>query len=140
MPRFTDERQKKAAKNLLRFFVLMLALTLVARGTAGMLLPKVQVASPEPGEIAQEPGAPQVYPSCVPLSALHTSYAGYYVLVLWEQNSVLGLETIAVQIPVAVRAQDGQMAAIAGSVGMRDRIIVSSNKAVQPNDKVRVVP
>jgi len=38
-------------KNIIRFFVILLALTLIARGTAGATLPRVSLASPERAEI-----------------------------------------------------------------------------------------
>lgn len=136
---FGDERQKKAARSLLYFFALMLVLTLVSRGMAGMALPRVEAAYPRAAEISTQPGESTAhYARCVPLSALHAAASGYYVLVLENQSSVLGLQIIAVAIPVTILAQDESTAAVSGALGARDRIIVFSSKPVQPNDKVRV--
>lgn len=44
----------KAFQNLVRFFVVMLVLTLVVRGTAGASLPRVQTGKPSSGEIKQK--------------------------------------------------------------------------------------
>ncbi|MDD2214806.1 MAG: hypothetical protein PHR21_09755 [Oscillospiraceae bacterium] len=46
-------RQRKAGLNILRFFVLMLLLTLVARGTAGATMPRVTLASPVTAKLSQ---------------------------------------------------------------------------------------
>ena len=81
----------------------------------------------------------QAHNYCVPLTVLHSSNDGYYILVLQQSKTVLGTETIAAKIPVTIKAQDGQMAAIEGSFGDRDDIISSSNKAVHPDDSVRVI-
>lgn len=51
LPRFTDPGQKKAAGNILKFLALLLILTLVARGTAGATLAKVDVEAPARSEI-----------------------------------------------------------------------------------------
>lgn len=76
----------------------------------------------------------------MPLSALHSSSEGYYVLVLREETTVLGLETIAEKVPVTLIAQDSQNAAVEGMLSDRDDIITQSNKPVQPGGKVRVAP
>ena len=52
--RIYDQGQKKAFGNLLRFFALMLVLTLVARGTANAAVPQVQTSAPGKGTITQE--------------------------------------------------------------------------------------
>lgn len=50
----TDPRQKRAGLNILRFFALVLIVTLVARGTAGATLAKVQLGSAAAGEIVEK--------------------------------------------------------------------------------------
>ena len=80
----------------------------------------------------------QIHSNCVPLSVLHSSNDGYYILVLQQTSTILGIETVAAKIPVTVKAQDNQQAAIEGAFGERDDIISASNKAVQPGDSVRV--
>lgn len=54
LPKFSDETQRRAGKNLLRFFALILLLTLVVRGTAGASLPRVTVAAATRGEIVEK--------------------------------------------------------------------------------------
>ncbi len=54
LPHMEDSRQKKALANVLRFFALMLVLTLVAQGTAGATMPQVTLTSPVRGSIRQQ--------------------------------------------------------------------------------------
>lgn len=46
--------EKRNLRNAIRFFVLMLILTLIARGTSGATMPVVGLKSPAPGTIKQE--------------------------------------------------------------------------------------
>lgn len=80
----------------------------------------------------------QKHSLCVPLSALHASNEGYYILVLQQTSTVLGTEYVAAKVPVTVKAQDEQMAAVEGAFSDREDIISGSDKAVQPGDSVRV--
>lgn len=50
--RQSDPLQQRAADNLLRFFALMLLLTVLARGMSGVTVPVVSVVRPEQGEIS----------------------------------------------------------------------------------------
>lgn len=51
---FSDQGQKRAFGNLMRFFAVMLVLTLIARGTAGATVPQVDAVYPVRGEILQQ--------------------------------------------------------------------------------------
>lgn len=53
LPRFSDEGQKRAAGNILKFLAALIILTLVARGTAGATLASVDISSLARGEIIQ---------------------------------------------------------------------------------------
>ncbi len=53
LPRFQDNGQKRALANAALFFALMLALTLVARGTAAANMPVIETVGPVRGEIVQ---------------------------------------------------------------------------------------
>lgn len=54
LPRPAEAGQRRALGNILRFFALMLAFTLVARGAAAATLPSVSLVRPAPGEIVQD--------------------------------------------------------------------------------------
>ena len=51
IPRFSDSSQSKAGLNIVKFAALLIVITVIARGTSGMTLTRVTVASPSRGEI-----------------------------------------------------------------------------------------
>ena len=51
LPRPAEAGQRRALGNILRFFALMLAFTLVARGAAAATLPSVSLVRPAPGRL-----------------------------------------------------------------------------------------
>jgi len=46
LPRFSDPAQRKAGGNIVKFMAVLLALTLIARGTSGATLARVELVSP----------------------------------------------------------------------------------------------
>lgn len=54
LPRFSDPAQRKAARRILWFLALVLVFTIVARGTAGATLPRVDISHPSAAEIVQK--------------------------------------------------------------------------------------
>ncbi len=78
------------------------------------------------------------YWTCVPLQAVRPDSGGYYVLMLSEQSSVLGTQTVAQKVPVTIIAQDETYAAIDGIYEQSARIVVSGTKPVSSGDAVRV--
>ena len=53
LPRFSDPAQRRAGGHLIQFLAGLLALTLIARGTSGATLAKVDVSGPSRGEIVE---------------------------------------------------------------------------------------
>lgn len=82
----------------------------------------------------------QPYTCCVPLSALHLDQNNRpYVLVAEETDSVLGTQLQARKVSVTVLEQNETMAALAeGALSSKQRVIVSSDKAVDTGSRVRV--
>lgn len=82
----------------------------------------------------------QPYACCVPISALHLDGQNQpYVLTVTEVNTVLGTQLQAQKVLVTVLDRNETTAALAeGSVGPQDKIIVSSDKMVEPGSRVRV--
>ena len=74
----------------------------------------------------------------VPVSALRSDNFGYFVYVVAQRNTILGLQNIVERINVEVVASDGEMVAIRGPVARDSQVIVGSNKAVSVGDRVRV--
>ena len=50
-PRFSDPAQRRAVGNIVKFVAALLVLTLIARGTSGATLPRVELSSPARSEI-----------------------------------------------------------------------------------------
>ena len=53
LPRFEDKAQRRAGGNIVKFMAGLLALTLIARGTSGATLARVDVSAPSRGEIVE---------------------------------------------------------------------------------------
>ena len=82
----------------------------------------------------------QVYPCCVPLSALRLDSRNQpYVLVVEEGKSVMGAELQARKVGVSVLEQNATMAALEeGSLGQKDLVIVGSDQEIDHGSRVRV--
>ena len=52
-PRFKDKAQRRAGGNIIKFLAALLALTLIARGTSGATLARVEVSAPSRNEIIE---------------------------------------------------------------------------------------
>ncbi len=73
----------------------------------------------------------------VPIEALREDGNGkYYVLTLGEQETVLGMQMIAVRVDVTLLFHDENYAAVDGALSGGDQIILSSNKYIEANDRV----
>lgn len=79
------------------------------------------------------------YGNCVPVAAVRPDSDGsYYVLVLDEKSTILGKQTVARKVTVTITAQDKTWAAIDGLYENQPRIVVSSTKAVNDGNAVRI--
>lgn len=75
----------------------------------------------------------------VPLSALYSENNLVYVLVVEEENTFLGTELRAVRKDVTVVDKNETDALLAdGALTSEEKIIISSDRAVAPNDRVRL--
>lgn len=82
----------------------------------------------------------QAYACCVPLSALHLDERNQtYVLVVQQADSVMGAQLQAKKVTVTVLEQNETTAAVAeGALGLKDLVIVGSDKAIETGSRVRV--
>lgn len=78
------------------------------------------------------------YEACVPLSAIHQSANGYYVLVVEAANGVMGTENVVHVVSVQLLANDGVTAAIEGAIAPGAKIVATATKSLAEGDKVRV--
>ena len=87
-------------------------------------------------EITRKTGS---YNLCVPVSALHSDGSKKYLLVLEEQETVLGAQLTARRVDVQVEDQNETRAAVAGALSREDRVIVDTSKTVREGDRVRLM-
>lgn len=82
----------------------------------------------------------QAYPVTVPLSALHLDDKNQaYVLVPEEYDSIMGIETKARKVSVTVQEKNESYAALAeGILGSDQKVITSSDKAVDDGSRIRI--
>lgn len=84
------------------------------------------------------PGESKNYDVVVPLEAIHQDNKSYYVLVMREKNTILGVQQIASKINVTIADKNGTKAAIEDSMlSIEDEIILTSNKNIGDGDRVR---
>lgn len=77
------------------------------------------------------------YIQCIPIQALREDNYGYYVLVIDEQEDILGTQLIAVRRNVNLLAKGTSIVAVEGLIG-KSQVITDSNKYINPGDRVRV--
>ncbi len=94
----------------------------------------------EPGIMVDAEIVPksESYSSVVPLQALHEEQNGYYVLVLQEEQGVLGTQLVARRLNVEVLDKNDKDAALDEGLLTRDQeIISSSSRMIQDGSRVR---
>ena len=78
------------------------------------------------------------YRKCVPSSALHEERSGYYVMVVDEEKTILGIRSVVQYVPVTLIEQNDEYAAVEGNISEDDKIIVDTNKEVKEGKRVRI--
>ncbi|MCL1863922.1 MAG: hypothetical protein FWF78_10190 [Defluviitaleaceae bacterium] len=78
------------------------------------------------------------YELSVPISALHSDNSGYFVHVVEQRNTIMGLQNIVVRANVSIVASDSEMASLTGAVNRDSQIITGSNKSISVGDRIRV--
>ncbi|MCL2539429.1 MAG: hypothetical protein FWE66_03735, partial [Oscillospiraceae bacterium] len=87
---------------------------------------------------AQVVRSKNTYNMCLPVSAIRSDQDGYYVLVVAQSKTVLGIENIVRYVPVTLLAADGSYAAVDGPIARDTPVITRTSKAVDVGDRVRV--
>lgn len=77
------------------------------------------------------------FPATIPISALRSDGAGYYVLVIQENSTVLGAQSVAARVNVTVLEQDSTRAAVEG-LSRSNQVITGSTKSISEGDRVRL--
>lgn len=81
-----------------------------------------------------------LYQSTVPLSAIYTNGAGYYVYIVQTTDTILGQEMTVEQRPVVLKDKNSTLAALDVSSGLTegDSIVTGSTKELSAGAKVRL--
>ncbi|MDD3278054.1 MAG: hypothetical protein PHG16_04120 [Lachnospiraceae bacterium] len=81
----------------------------------------------------------QSYPVCIPIQALHQDHNQYYVLILQEQEGVLGTAYISKRMEVTVLEKNTEYAALQeGSITTANDVIQSADREVSAGGTVRL--
>ncbi|HEX3023394.1 MAG TPA: HlyD family efflux transporter periplasmic adaptor subunit [Lachnospiraceae bacterium] len=83
--------------------------------------------------------ASELYDSCISLNAIREDNRGKFVLIIGENESILGKETVATRMEVTVLDKDSKNAVIESGLTSEDRVISESNKDIKEGDRVRVM-
>lgn len=78
------------------------------------------------------------YDKCISIEALRSDDQGKYVLVTSEKDTTLGRQVVARKVRVNVIDNNYLEVAIKGDIDHESKIIVSSNRNIEENDRVRV--
>ena len=74
----------------------------------------------------------------LPATAVRQDNGGSYVLAVEEQNTLLGLQNVLVSLTVTVEETGDTMVAVSGALDYQTQVVVTSNKAIQAGDTVRI--
>jgi len=78
------------------------------------------------------------YDMSVPASAINSDNSGYFLHVMEQRNTVLGVQNIVERVNITIVAADDEMVAVMGAVTRDSRVITGSNRGVSAGDRVRV--
>lgn len=78
------------------------------------------------------------YPLCLPSAAVHKDNQGYFVYLLEEKDTVLGVQTVATRVTVNVAEQGDERTAVSGTVDSQSRVAVGSSKPLSDGARVKV--
>jgi hypothetical protein len=75
---------------------------------------------------------------CIPIQALREDNYGYYVLIVREQEDILGTLLIAERINVAILEKGSRTVAVDGAISSKSQVITDSNKYINAGDRIRI--
>jgi len=78
------------------------------------------------------------YDTTVPISALRSDDSGYFVYVVDQQGTVLGVQNVVFRVNVIINSMDNHTVSVSGGIGRTTQVVVGSNRAVSAGDRVRV--
>lgn len=81
----------------------------------------------------------QKYKQCIPLSAIYSGRSGHYVIEILEEQTILGLRSVARHVPVTLLEENGEYAAVKGNVSGHDKIVIHAGKEIREGERVRII-
>jgi hypothetical protein len=75
---------------------------------------------------------------CIPIQALREDNYGYYVLIVREQEDILGTQLIAERINVTIIDKGSRTVAVDGAISSKSQVITDSNKYINAGDRIRI--
>lgn len=83
--------------------------------------------------------ASKKYDTCLPLNAIHSDGEKYFVYVISEKESILGVETAVNKVEVEVLDKNNELAAIEGYFDWNQQFVLTSSKTLREGDRVRLM-
>lgn len=77
------------------------------------------------------------YDLSVPISAINSDNAGYFVNIVESQSTVLGIQNVVQRVNVSIVASDSEMAAVRGPVTRECMVVIGANKPISQGSRVR---
>lgn len=75
---------------------------------------------------------------CLPTVAVRRDDGGYYVLLVEQRKTALGLQNTLVRMPVELRAVGDQRVSVAGALTRDSLVVGNCSRPLRPGDRVRV--
>lgn len=80
------------------------------------------------------------YNTCIPIGAIHEDNNKYYILILNEEETILGKEMTAQRVDVTVQEKNDTYAAIQdGTITSEQKVITQSDKSIEAGSRVRLL-
>ncbi|WP_294360275.1 HlyD family efflux transporter periplasmic adaptor subunit [uncultured Clostridium sp.] len=80
----------------------------------------------------------ETYMDCIPVSALREENNNYFILIVDEQDSILGREKVAKKVYVTVEDKNNEFAALKeGTLSSDTKIIISSSKNIIDGSRIK---
>jgi hypothetical protein len=80
----------------------------------------------------------ELFDLCIPIQALREDNYGYYVLIVREQEDILGTQLIAERINVTILDKGSRTVAVDGAISPASQVITDSNKYIASGDRIRI--
>lgn len=81
----------------------------------------------------------KIYQNCIPVTALYGGENDYYILLVKEEATTLGMQSVAVKVPVKVLERNESYAAVEGSIEQNGKVILQASKTIGDGERVKVV-